>query len=60
MYKNIYSPDAGWSFNRWMGSPPAQSKAETRLAELRIAHGNAAGTRLFREELATRRRDYLR
>ena len=39
------------NFRRRWSSPLPPSPAELRLAELRREHGNAAGTRIFRDEL---------
>ena len=52
-------PDHNPNFRR-LGVPAVPlSPAEQRLSELRREHGNAAGTRIFREEMPAKKVSWL-
>lgn len=52
-------PDGNPNFRRCWAPPLPPSPAEARLAELRREHGNAAGTKIFRDELPGKKSAWL-
>lgn len=59
MYSNFRAPVSSGQFHRrWEPSVQA-SPIEVRLSQLRSAHGNIEGTRIFREELAAKKGAWL-